>query len=199
MDETKDQATTTTPARSIPVMDIQPPKPAVPNETPADTTVEVSSVATAPVEDVATEKSTAEASVAGDENSVASNKADSAVEPTLSPVTDTDNPMAVTPANAGAARHKAPVGVIVATLILAFALAGATVFAYIKTKQPTANNTQTPTQTIPQETTATPKVTSAEALGDVDKTSQDADAALKAIDENKDFSTTDLSDTTLGL
>lgn len=82
---------------------------------------------------------------------------------------------------------------IIVIVLLMLALIGGAVFAYIQTNKkvkPATDNTST---TAPAATTTTVSGT------DIDKTSSDLDASLKKVDDTKDYTANDLTDTTLGL
>lgn len=182
--EPKDNA----PARNIAVMDIQSPATSAPTPTtPSETAV---TATPAVVEDpLATEEVTEIPESTATETPTAEAVPSTEAVPTANTpeVPTSENQMAITPANAGPVKHKAPVGAIIAAIIIALVLAGTTIFAYLKTtKTATTDKSVTPVQQPVK-------------AADVQQTSQDVETSLKAIDENKDFANTDLSDTTLGL
>ncbi len=85
------------------------------------------------------------------------------------------------------------VKVLIIVLLLA-ALGGGAGYAYIQTNKkvkPESTPAPATTQTEPEDTSLKAE--------DLDKTSSDLDASLKKVDDVKDYSATDLSDTTLGL
>ncbi len=99
----------------------------------------------------------------------------------------------VSPADDPHNKHRRGKGMtilIVVLLILAL-LAGAAV-AYIQT-----NKKVQPT-TTKETTTTTPTTTKVKGT-DIDKTSNDLDTSLKKVDDTKDYTSNDLSDTSLGL
>jgi uncharacterized protein HemX len=189
------------PTPSKPVMDVQPPKPPVVPSAPSV----VDSPATAPAVTPEADEPASPAPVVSEEkvNSVAptadtgvSNNEDVPAAPAPSPAEDTApkaadaSPMAIPPTPVHHAR--VPRGTIIVAIVVALLLAGTSVFAYLKTKDSTITSDQNKTQT---QDTATPKVTTS----DVNQTSQEIDDGLKTIDESKDFGTSDLTDSTLGL
>lgn len=84
-----------------------------------------------------------------------------------------------------------PVVAVVIAIVIALALAGLTVFAYLKTRNTSPDTNTTTTQPSTTASKATTK--------DVDNTSKDMDTALSSVDDTKDFAATDISDTALGL
>lgn len=98
------------------------------------------------------------------------------------------------PSSANTAKKSHKGTVILIVVLLALALIGGAVFAYIQTNKKVTPAT---TQANPVKTT---QPTDAKAnAADIDKTSNDLDASLKKVDDTKDYSANDLSDTTLGL
>lgn len=83
-------------------------------------------------------------------------------------------------------KNKAPVGAIILAIIVAGALAAATIFAYRQT-----NNLATETNTAKTEEATTES--------DIEDVSGEIDQTVSELDESKDFSESELSDTTLGL
>ena len=100
------------------------------------------------------------------------------------------SPMAIPPQ--AAHKSKGPVVAITLALVVALALAGLVVFTYTKGKKNT-DNTNSSAGPAPVETKplASP--------ADVDSTTQELESSLNKIDENKDFSSEELSDKSLGL
>ncbi len=191
------QTTAPLPPRSVPVMDVQAPRQS-PSVRPVSDVVTDTPVAeptppevvTAPVEETDVPVSEAPAEEEATSTEVTATDTQSA------PEAPANNPMAVTPDNAGSAplRHKAPIGAIIAAIVIALLLAAATIFAYLRSsKDTTATSTKFPTTAA---STATQPQLKA---SDIEQTSQGIDDSIKSIDNNKDFSSTDLSDTTLGL
>jgi len=80
-----------------------------------------------------------------------------------------------------------PMMVVIIAVIVVLAIAAAMVFAYMRSRDKTV-----PTPAV---STTAPVVTAS----DVNSTSQEIDKSLKSIDDSKDFSSNDISDTTLGL
>ncbi len=177
------ETTATAPPKAIPVMDIQPPATSAPQvpmsvEPAAETTapaVESPEVVSEPVEESSSDTPVAET--------------------TEQTSQDPAKLLAVTPDNAGKARRKAPAGAIAVAIVIALILAGATIFAYLRTSK----NDTAATHNSAKSTATTPAKQEPIQAADVDTTNQGIDDSLKAIDENKDFASTDLSDTTLGL
>jgi len=92
---------------------------------------------------------------------------------------------------AHAQKKHGPVVPIVTAVVIALALIGVTVFAFLKTKD--SSNSTGDHPATHQETT-TPATSS-----DVDNASQQVDEALAAVDDTKDFADSQLTDQTLGL
>lgn len=84
---------------------------------------------------------------------------------------------------------RAPIGAIIMAIIVAGALAGVTVFAYMR-----SNSTSTDKGTENQDS-ANSEVQSS----DVDDVTSEIDKSLNGLDDSKDFQESELSDTTLGL
>jgi hypothetical protein len=101
----------------------------------------------------------------------------------------------VTPAPATPTRRKGHGAAILIAIIVALALVAGAGYAYWQNKQ--ASTPKKPAVTTTQKQT-TPTKNPATAA-DVDKASNDIDAAIKKIDETKEYQETDLSDATLGL
>ncbi|HSX23815.1 MAG TPA: hypothetical protein VLE74_01820 [Candidatus Saccharimonadales bacterium] len=122
---------------------------------------------------------------------------DSADNSVDTPPTDTngtlpnDNPLAARPQPIK--QHKAPVVAILLAVIVAVALASLVVFMFLKNRN---NQSASRAQTSASQTVAPKPQASA---SDVDATNQQIDSSLKKTDDSKDFSTSDLSDTSLGL
>lgn len=105
--------------------------------------------------------------------------------------TPTDpNPMAI-PAHAGQ-KSNGPVVAIVVAIVVALALGGLVIFTFSKTKD---NSAKTNSSAGPAPVVSKPLASPA----DVDTTTQELEASLSKIDEDKDFSSEELSDKSLGL
>lgn len=105
---------------------------------------------------------------------------------------DTEGPETAAPNPANAIKKKSskmPV-VIAIVVIVVLALGVAAYFAFVK------KDTVTPTTSTTSTTTTTTTTTAVE---DPDIESSNIDNSLSKIDDTKDYSSTDLSDTTLGL
>ena len=89
----------------------------------------------------------------------------------------------------GPVKHKAPVGVIVAAIVIGLLLAGLAVFVYLKANKSTSN------APLKQAATTAAKVTASE----VQDTANGVDQAISSVNDAVDLNSSDLSDTTLGL
>lgn len=116
-------------------------------------------------------------------------------EPTDTPLAATtepsqNTPLAATPTQASTNSHKAPIGAIVAAIVIAVALAAVSVMAYQNNKdKQSATQQPAATQTQKEDVTAS----------DVDQASKDVDQAMNQTDDTADLNPESLSDTTLGL
>ncbi|GAC1387435.1 MAG: hypothetical protein NVS1B7_1150 [Candidatus Saccharimonadales bacterium] len=99
-----------------------------------------------------------------------------------------ETPLAVPFGNKTPHQRRAPIGTIVVVLLVALALIGLTVFAYLK-------NTQSSNKPVVGQANRSVSVSSV----DVAATSTDVAATLSKFNDTKDFSTADLSDATLGI
>jgi len=89
-------------------------------------------------------------------------------------------------------KHKKPIGVIVVAVLVALGLAGLSVYMYMKNQpEPIDNNAATADPTDEKNTEATPE--------SVDDATQEIDESMDSLDDNTDFSESELSDDTLGL
>ncbi len=102
-----------------------------------------------------------------------------------------ESPLAISPQ--AVAKSNSPITVIVVAIIVAIVLAGVAVFVYLTNSGTT--KTTTTSKTSNQSVIEKPKAT----MSDVDTTNQEIDKSLQSIDETKDFSSTELSDASLGL
>lgn len=158
--------------------DVASPEPVVSAEEVNPTQTDTSSDNT---NSIATNDTLAAAAVAG----AAIGAAATTASPSENPVTTPEQP------------HKkgAPVVAIMLAVFVAVALAGLVVFMYLKSKDEstqTADKSKTSnSQGIAPKPQATP--------GDVDATDKEIESDLTKIDDTKDFSSSDLSDTALGL
>lgn len=103
------------------------------------------------------------------------------------------NPMAITPRTV-TSHHTAPVGAIIAAIVVAVALAGVSVLAYTKSQKPAASKPAAQTQAA-----ATPASAAPVSGNDVQQESQTIDQSLQSLDDANDFSQTSVSDASLGL
>lgn len=88
--------------------------------------------------------------------------------------------------------HKKPIGVIVIAAIVAIGLIGLSVYMYINSQpKPIDNSADTTDQTEEKKEEATPEA--------VDETTKEIDDNMDGLDDNADFSESELSDDTLGL
>lgn len=104
-----------------------------------------------------------------------------------------ENPLAI-PQQPAIHKTHSPILAILLALVVAVVLAGVVIFMYLRSKDGTVGKADTKTsnsQTIVQKPLAS--------VSDVDATTKELETSLSQIDENKDFATTDLSDTSLGL
>jgi flagellar basal body-associated protein FliL len=88
------------------------------------------------------------------------------------------------PAHA-AGKKKAPIGVIVAAIVIALLLAAVAVFAYMKTQNKAASSNNPKVPTI--------------GVSDVSETEKQLDDSLSKVSDDTDFAVGDLSDASLGL
>ncbi len=131
--------------------------------------------------------------------SVSDSGTDQPASATSSQVPDTDLPAAMTHEASATppqkhAKSGAPMFAIVIAVIVALGLAGAVVFAYMKNKDNgdiKRDDSASSSQTVVEKPQAS--------ASDVDSTSKEIDSSLEKADDTKDFSTTELSDSTLGL
>ena len=181
---------TAEPARSIPVMDVQPPKAAEPETFVAIAPEETTESSQVPI---TSNDTTQDAPFDGEvsEEPKTDELSDQAPTQPEAPLLGATSPMAITPANAGPAKGKASVAAIVAAILIALVLSGATIFAYLKTKDQAV--------VVPMKAVTPASQQTAVTATDVQQASTELDESLKAIDENKDFASSDLDDTTLGL
>ncbi len=90
-------------------------------------------------------------------------------------------------------KNHPPLAAIVIAVIIAVALVGVTIFAYLSTRD--ATHQQDDDHTAQQESTEQAAVTTT----DVDDATQDVDSTLSSVDDAKDFPESDLTDQALGL
>lgn len=198
MEENTDNQTATvtapTPSSTGGVMDVQAPK-----NTPTASSTEPSGDGEAIKVSVETSSTPAIVEAETSLTTEPNTKDSSEVTPTLDVVGETppvsppnDNPLAANPLPP-AKKSGAPKAAIIVAIIIALALAGVTVFAFTRgSKKKTTTSAPT---TSTAATQAAVKVTGT----DVDKTSQGLDDTLKKADDTKDFSSTELTDQSLGL
>ncbi|MDB5186457.1 MAG: hypothetical protein JWL85_980 [Candidatus Saccharibacteria bacterium] len=181
-------------------MDVQPPRsipvtvtttdtekePATPSTPLAPPTVETP-VAAPAVEEPAPDQALSAAPEAAE---VATPEAETTI-PVSSDHPVTPNPLAI-PELSPPHKKGAPLVAVIVAVVIAVVLAGITVFAYLKTKDAAPAAQQTSNSVSEQ--TAKP-VTATE----VDATNTQLEEDLKAVDEDKDFNSSDLSDQSLGL
>lgn len=168
------------------VMDVQPPKaePSLPSAPPVQQphSQPASPVTPAPMPDTLPQAQTRpEGSIAPPEHPAADSRP--AIE---------DHADHLLAAHAASQHHKKPVVAIIVAIIIALALIGLTVLAYLQTKQdthPQADHEPTPTNQPATQNTETT----------VDDTSAEVNQALTTVDDTKDLPESDLSDQALGL
>jgi uncharacterized protein HemX len=88
-------------------------------------------------------------------------------------------------------RNRAPVAVIVIAIVVCIGLIGLTVFAFLKTNETETSNTDSNSSNQSQSEPATQE--------DVDSASQAVDQELETLNDDQDYTDTELSDQTLGL
>ena len=151
--------------RPAPSMDIQPPRPSYSSTNPERPTV---SAAPAQTED----------------------------EVTAATEQPADTKPLIAQATAATAHptDKAPVGAIVAALVIAVGLAALSVFAYMKTSDKPANNAKSGTQSVNQ--SAAPAAITGK---DVDTATKGIDETMGSTNDTADFDSNSLSDASLGM
>ncbi len=144
-----------------------------------------------PPEDTPSDNSTQAVSNPGDENVAAAALAlptDKSAESAGNPL---GNPLAATqPKKSGV-----PMVAILVAVVVALALSGLVVAVYMKTKNSSKQAADKSKTSNSQGIAPKPQATAA----DVDTTTQEIDTTLSKVDDTKDFSSTDLSDSALGL
>jgi uncharacterized protein HemX len=92
--------------------------------------------------------------------------------------------------------HKShpPIVAIIVAVVIALALVGVTVFAYMSSKNDTKHEGDDHEMTEQQSSQQSAATTT-----DVDDTSKEVDSTLGSVDENKDFPESELTDQALGL
>ncbi len=113
-----------------------------------------------------------------------------AAESTTTEATPTENALGTSPAHSQP-HKKSPMLAIILAVVVALAIAGAVVYMYLKNKNGEIKRTDNTTATVVEKPQAS--------ASDVDTANQVIDTNLQKADDSKDFPTTGLSDTTLGL
>ena len=184
MDNDSNNQANPQPAGGMTVMDVQAPQAGAVPVSPAP----ASPVTDAPVEPTVNDTITPEASA--DQQSTAQ-AAYTEPAPAVETPPTVQNPMV---AAAGKHPKKRTGLVVVVAVVVALALAVAAYFAFQK-------NSSKPQSAAKSAATAAATVPAAKAVttSDVDEASQSIDKSLSSTDDNKDFSSADLTDAALGL